>query len=97
MGIEKSPDVEESTASSLRSSSDGHQELPGSLLDHSTATLRRLDAEEKGFVTPSELDLKDESVISTRSDHHQDWEELYLYAHTFAITELSLALGVDLQ
>jgi hypothetical protein len=99
MGIETSPpDVEESTGPSLRSSSEeGHQELPGTTLDHSTATCRRLDEGKKGFITPDKVFLKDQTVIATLPGHHQEWERQYIHAHTFTIAELSVTLGVDLQ
>ncbi len=82
----------------LRSSSnEGHQELLGSALDRSTIAHRCVDEGEKGFDTLDKVSLKDQAAVATLPDHHQEWGEQFPYAHTFAVTELSDILGVDLQ
>ena len=98
MGIETSPDVEESTEPPLRSSSnEGHHEFLAPALDHSTAIHRCLGEGKEVFISPDKASWRDQTVIATLPGHQQEWEELYSYAHTFTIAELSHALGVDLQ
>ncbi|KAK2812739.1 hypothetical protein FQN50_001068 [Emmonsiellopsis sp. PD_5] len=96
MGIETSPpDVEESTEPPNPSSiHEGHQELQGPALGHSTSTPICLDKGENTSTSPDNV-LRQDRIVTTPLDKDLEREEVCQYAHTYPIPEITRVLGVD--
>ncbi|EEQ91163.1 potassium/sodium efflux P-type ATPase, fungal-type [Blastomyces dermatitidis ER-3] len=98
MGIETSPpDVEESTEPPSRSSiHEGHQQHSGSALNQSASTNRRLDEIEKVSKSPGTA-LSVNFTATSTLDELQKCQEICEHAYSYPVSEVSRALGVDLQ
>lgn len=100
MGTETSPDVDESTEPPLRSSlHEGPTNLLRPSVNAVTAEKQQhchLEHAEKASKATEHTQVET-AVLSTPAGGECGWADQYQYAHTFAPSDISWILAVDLQ